>query len=95
MVPLITNRDRYRDADAFLPKFILINQTKILVLKKHRNVVSFNANANAILMLCEPHTASEPFYQFENDNHIKSNATLRMKEILPFSEKYHEVEDDN
>lgn len=96
LVPQVTNRERFPDADAFLPKFILINQTKILVLKKNRNVVKFKVlNSTTFLMLCEPHTASDQFDQFENDNYMISNAILRMKEILPFSENYPEIANDN
>lgn len=92
LVSLVTNRERFPDAPAFLPKFILINSHKVLVLKKHRNIVKFKNRSSALtsLILCEPFTSSEQLNEFENDVNMIDNAVIRMKEILPLSEFYPE-----
>ena len=89
-VPLVTNKDRFPNAAPFLPKFILINNKKILRLKKNKNVVKFKNTSDSLtsLILCEPFTSCEQFNEFENNSELIRNAELRMKEILPFSEHY-------
>lgn len=96
LVPLVTNSERFPDAPAFLPKFILINNHKILVLKKHRNVVKFKNKSSSLtsLILCEPFTSSEQLNEFENNSNMINNAVVRMKEILPLSEFYPEMVND-
>ena len=96
LVPLITNSERFPDAPAFLPKFILINSHKILVLKQNRNVVKFKNQSSELtsLLLCEPFTSTEQLDEFENDSNMINNAVLRMKEILPLCEFYPEIVND-
>ena len=97
LVPLVTNRERFPDAPQFLPKFILINNHKIVVLKKERNVVKFKNKSIALtsLILCEPFTSSDQLNDFENDNDVVKNCVLRLKQILPFSESYPEIANDD
>ena len=97
LVPLVTNNERFPDAPTFLPKFMLINNHKILALKKKKNVVKFKNKSIALtsLILCEPFTSSDQLNVFENDTYMINNAVLRMKEILPFSESYPEIANDN
>jgi hypothetical protein len=96
LVPLVTNSERFPDVPAFLPKFILINNHKILVLKKNKNIVKFKNKSSPLtsLILCEPFTSSDQLNQFEMNSTMINNAVLRMKEILPFSEYYPEMVND-
>ena len=89
-VPLVTNRDRYPDAQRYLPKFILINKKKILVLKKGLNVIKCKALSEPLtaLILCEPWRAPEEFDNYEKDPEIIQMAISRFKQILPLSANY-------
>ena len=87
LVPLVTNRDKYPDAPSHLPKYILINEEKILELKESETVMKYE-NASELLtvfLLCEPWRAYEEFDDFENDPTMIRKALLRRKEALPFS----------
>ena len=87
MVKLVTNETRFPHADVYLPKFLLLENQKILVLKKKQNVLKFdNPGAEfTTLLLCEPWRIPEDFDQLEADPEVMSKAKLRMKKLLPFS----------
>lgn len=90
-VPLVTNQDRFPDAPRFLPKYILIQGGKILVLKKKPNVVKFKDAAGHLtpLILCEPWRLSQEMDDFENNIELCKLASLRFKKILPLSTVYY------
>ena len=87
LVPLVTNRERFPNAPEYLPKYILLNNNRILVLKRKMKVVKFKNPTEPLtaLLLCEPWRSFEDLDVFENDPELIKNAFLRRKEVLPYS----------
>ena len=83
----MTNRERYPDAPEHLPKYILVNETKILELKDTQTILKYENPSEplTILLLCEPWRAFQDFEIFLNDPTMIKNASLRRKEALPQS----------
>ena len=63
LVPFVTNRDKYPDAPKHLPKYILMNETKILELKDTETILKYEnpTESLTILLLCEPWRAFQDF----------------------------------
>jgi hypothetical protein len=87
LVPFVTNRDRYPDAPKYLPKYILMNETKILELKESQTILKYDNTSKplTILLLCEPWRSFEDIDIFLTDLKMIKKAFSRRKEALPYS----------
>ena len=54
LVPFVTNREKYKNAPNYLPKTILLRNGKIMIMRKGNNIVKYEDNQLANLILCEP-----------------------------------------
>ena len=84
LVPLVTNRDRYKNAPKHLPMYLLIRGKKILVLKKKASILKYsNPNTDMTsLVLYEPWRNPEDMNNLETDEVIVKNAKGRRKEVF-------------
>ena len=84
LVPLVTNRERYKNTPNHLPMYLLIRGKKILVLKKKASILKYN-NPNTdmtSLVLYEPWRKPEDMDNLETDDVIVKNAKERRKEVF-------------
>ena len=89
LVPLVCNRDRYPNADKFLPKFILLDNGSVLVLKKKPNIIKYKREFEPLTMLIlfESWRKSSDFDLMEGDTNLVRAAFQRRMEVFPFAAK--------
>ena len=85
IVPLITNRDKFKNAPEYLPKTILLTSGKVLIMRKGKNIVKYEENKLANVILCEPWREDSDFNELEGNCEVYSMTEMRRKEILPYS----------
>jgi hypothetical protein len=83
----VTDHEKYPNAPAYLPLFMMIGEEKILELKNYETIVKFDNASDQLttLILCVPWRNPEDLDGIESSNKIKEDAFSRRKEILPYS----------
>ena len=87
LVLLITNREKYPLAPKYLPRYMLLDNTKILVLKSQKCVLKFKNEGLALtdLILYEPWRSPNDFDFLEADPDVIQKARIRKTEVHPHS----------
>ena len=85
LVPFVTNREKYKNAPNYLPKTILLRNGKIMIMRKGNNIVKYEDNQLANLILCEPWRLDADLDELEGNLEVCRMAEMRRKEVLPYS----------
>ena len=85
LVPFITNRDKFKNAPDYLPKTILLTSGKVLSMRKGKNIVKYEENQLANVILCEPWREDIDLDKLEGNCEVYRKTEMRKKEILPYS----------
>ena len=86
--PLVTNRERFPNAPEYLPHYILINDT-ILVLKKNSSVLKYSDPEEDMtnVILFEPWKKDDFGEIIDHEDTVKK-AKERRYEVFPFATKF-------
>ena len=98
LVPLVTNRDRFPNADKFLPKFILLSNDSVLELKTKPFIIKYKEACKPLTMLIlfESWRTPTELDAMEGDPELVRAAFLRKREVFPFAEMdSNDIKEDN
>ena len=85
LVPFVTNRERFKNSPNYLPKTILLTNGKVMRMRKGENIVKYEENQLANVILCEPLRQDSDLDELEGKFEVSRMAEMRKKEILPYN----------